>query len=301
MYQTGEGVPKDLARAAALHQRSCDEGLAVSCGLLGGAYTLGEGVPQDFERSARLLERSCDGGVGPSCSGLGLLYLAGKGVERNAERGLALFKRGCDGYAPACMALGDVYAQGFGIPKNPVRAADFYRRACTAGETNACNKLSAVLSAPPATAKPEQVSEGDDGRQPSGRIDVPGSIEFDDAKATLKRGAENERTLSSLKALLDASPQITRLRIEGHMDNTLTPATAESLTGRRALEVKKALVRLGVAPERLLAVSFGQNMPLADNATAQGRAKNRRIEFHVAALDGRSVRPDEAAGGKVFR
>jgi len=57
--------------------------------------------------------------------------------------------------------------------------------------------------------------------------------------------------------------------------------------GQRALAVKAALVAKGVNKDRLIAVGFGQTKPIADNTTEDGKAKNRRTEFHVAELGGK--------------
>jgi OOP family OmpA-OmpF porin len=94
---------------------------------------------------------------------------------------------------------------------------------------------------------------------------------------------------------------VTKLRIEGHTDNVGTPDANVELSGQRALAVKIKLVEAGVAKERLLAVGHGQNKPLADNSTEEGRAKNRRTEFRLAELNGKKyLGRDPSGGGKVF-
>lgn len=78
--------------------------------------------------------------------------------------------------------------------------------------------------------------------------------------------------------LLQGSPDL-RLGVEGHTDNTSTPAHNQQLSEARAKAVVAALTAEGVAGSRLLAAGFGQSKPLADNATEAGRAKNRRVEL----------------------
>jgi OmpA-OmpF porin, OOP family len=131
------------------------------------------------------------------------------------------------------------------------------------------------------------------------RLEIPGQIVFENASAVLK--PESDAAINQLKQYLDETPRVTKLRIEGHTDNSGTPEGNETLSGQRALAVKKALIAKGVKAERLLAVGFGQNKPVADNTTEEGKAKNRRTEFHVAELGGKKyLGLDPTGGGKVF-
>jgi OOP family OmpA-OmpF porin len=131
-------------------------------------------------------------------------------------------------------------------------------------------------------------------------VSIPGQIEFDTGKATLKAG-ETEKTLEQLKLFLDENPKVTKLRIEGHTDNVGQPAANETLSGQRALAIKAWLIGKGVPKERLLAVGFGQNKPVADNSTPEGQAKNRRTDFRIAELGGKKyLGKDPTGGGKVF-
>lgn len=132
-------------------------------------------------------------------------------------------------------------------------------------------------------------------------ITIPGNIEFETGKATFKVGSDTEKTLEQLKQFLDENPRVTKLRIEGHTDNVGSAAANEQLSGERALAIKKFLVEKGIAKDRLLAVGFGQNRPVADNSTEEGRAKNRRTEFRIAELSGKAfLGKDPTGGGKVF-
>lgn len=91
-------------------------------------------------------------------------------------------------------------------------------------------------------------------------------------------------TLSKLAALLQARPEISLLRIEGHTDSTGRQAANLSLSKARAESVKTFLVGKGVAAERLEAVGVGGNRPIASNEDAAGRAQNRRVEFVVVRV-----------------
>jgi TPR repeat protein len=67
LYANGDGVPRDLTRAASLCQQACDGGEALGCLNLGVSYHNGEGVTRDLERAAILLQLACDGGVAEAC------------------------------------------------------------------------------------------------------------------------------------------------------------------------------------------------------------------------------------------
>jgi outer membrane protein OmpA-like peptidoglycan-associated protein len=73
------------------------------------------------------------------------------------------------------------------------------------------------------------------------------------------------------------------LRVEGHTDSTGDEAANLALSRGRADAVRQALLQRGLPGERLVAEGFGQARPLAPNDTPAGRARNRRIELHVAA------------------
>jgi OOP family OmpA-OmpF porin len=135
-----------------------------------------------------------------------------------------------------------------------------------------------------------------------GRVQIPGNIVFETDSATLKE-AESAPVLEQLKKFLDEHPRVTKLRIEGHTDNTGTHAHNLDLSGKRALAIKAWLVAKGEKPERLIAVGFAETRPIADNSTAEGKAQNRRTEFHLAEMDGKAYlgRPvNGPAGGQVF-
>ena len=78
--------------------------------------------------------------------------------------------------------------------------------------------------------------------------------------------------------LLRTGPE-SELLMEGHTDATGPAAVNMDLSLRRAEAVRSALIRTGLAPSRLTAVGSGESAPLADNDTAAGRARNRRVEL----------------------
>jgi len=101
-------------------------------------------------------------------------------------------------------------------------------------------------------------------------------INFDTNKSDIKPDAQP--TLAEVAKMLKAQPSL-RIGIEGHTDNVGAPAANKLLSENRAKSVMGALVTQGVAANRLSASGFGQEKPVADNRSEDGRAKNRRVEL----------------------
>jgi outer membrane protein OmpA-like peptidoglycan-associated protein len=71
-----------------------------------------------------------------------------------------------------------------------------------------------------------------------------------------------------------------RLEIQGHTDNVGAPERNRRLSEARAAAVKQYLVsNFGIAADRLTTSGLGDTKPVADNATEQGKAQNRRVEL----------------------
>jgi OOP family OmpA-OmpF porin len=112
-------------------------------------------------------------------------------------------------------------------------------------------------------------------------------------------GPESDAALAHVAAYLADKPAVTSLRIEVHSDTALPAAMAQAQSERRAYAVARALVAKGAACARLVPVGFGANKPVADNASVDGRAQNRRVWFINAALRGRPLGGMPVDGGGV--
>jgi len=101
-------------------------------------------------------------------------------------------------------------------------------------------------------------------------------ITFDVGKATIKPESMGE--INRIVTLMTENPDL-KFSVEGHTDSTGNPTSNQTLSEQRSQAIVAKLVELGIAQDRLTAVGKGQNSPIADNSTDEGRAKNRRVEF----------------------
>lgn len=90
--------------------------------------------------------------------------------------------------------------------------------------------------------------------------------------------AETLEMLPELAERLNICPETT-VHVEGHTDSEGLDASNLNLSVARAEAIVDALIDLGVAANRLYAVGYGASLPIASNATAEGRRQNRRIVF----------------------
>jgi outer membrane protein OmpA-like peptidoglycan-associated protein len=92
---------------------------------------------------------------------------------------------------------------------------------------------------------------------------------------------QSERQISNIATVLSNCPAV-HLNIAGFTDNMGSPEANLNLSRNRAKAVVADLVRKGVSPERLSAEGYGEDHPIADNTTAEGRAQNRRAAMTVS-------------------
>ncbi len=115
-------------------------------------------------------------------------------------------------------------------------------------------------------------------------INLPASLLFKPGQAKI----ENQDALLFLKRvalIIQELPNDLEIGIHGYTDN-VTPGKNSpyidnwELSSARAISVLKELIADGVDPHRMFAAGFGEYHPIATNATAKGRKKNRRVEIH---------------------
>lgn len=117
-------------------------------------------------------------------------------------------------------------------------------------------------------------------REARGEVFTLAGDAFGSGAATLTAGAR--ATVEGIGAYLQALPG-TRVRVEGHTDSQGAAAANQVLSERRAAAVRDALRAAGVAADRIDVAGLGAASPLADNATADGRARNRRVDLIISS------------------
>lgn len=113
---------------------------------------------------------------------------------------------------------------------------------------------------------------------PGEKLAILVNVNFDFDKSNIRPG--DAIKLDGVARTLSDNPKIS-VRIEGHADSTGLDDYNMKLSIRRAKSVQRYLEATGIAAERMEIAGFGERVPLATNATREGRAMNRRVEFVV--------------------
>jgi len=104
------------------------------------------------------------------------------------------------------------------------------------------------------------------------------NLQFETGKDVIK--SSSFESLDNLAKLLTDKPEW-KLQIAGHTDDVGNAQSNLILSKKRAEAVKKYISDKGVNKDRIFALYFGETQPISDNATAEGRAKNRRVEMTI--------------------
>jgi outer membrane protein OmpA-like peptidoglycan-associated protein len=124
------------------------------------------------------------------------------------------------------------------------------------------------------TAMKQTITAGDLRKSLDADGSVSVSIEFESGSAAIR--PESMAIVEEIATMLRADPKLA-LVVEGHTDNVGTAESNRTLSQQRAGAVVAALEQRGIARGRLDAAGFGEDKPLADNSTEEGRARNRRV------------------------
>jgi outer membrane protein OmpA-like peptidoglycan-associated protein len=112
-------------------------------------------------------------------------------------------------------------------------------------------------------------------------VNLPGSINLHFATGSSRLDRDSAKQLNEFIAAL-SSDRNANVNVSGYTDNTGDEAANMRLSQQRADAVKADLIQRGIANGRLTAQAFGEENPVADNATASGRGMNRRVTVSIA-------------------
>jgi TPR repeat protein len=130
---------KDLAPCI----EDCNRGIGFACASVASRLEHGgEGVPRDLTRAVAMHERACELRDAPSCIAAARMHAAGSGVPPSRARQMDLLAAACHlGDAFACAAPAKAFAEGAGVPRDPRRAKELYERGCIGGVESACEAI----------------------------------------------------------------------------------------------------------------------------------------------------------------
>lgn len=151
-----------------------------------------------------------------------------------------------------------------GAPKVGQTFGEFIRQLVEAGG-DSFSIIGATVTGPSIAVQGDQIVFGD-------------KIYFQTGKAIID--GRSFTLLDGVASIIRANPAM-KVRIEGHTDNVGNATQNKTLSQRRAGAVRSYLIRKQVAAGRMTAVGFGSDKPVATNATEEGKAQNRRVDFIV--------------------
>jgi len=111
------------------------------------------------------------------------------------------------------------------------------------------------------------------------KIEIREKIQFELAKADIKEASHS--LLNEIVSVIKANPHIRKIAIEGHASADGDDGFNKRLSDARAKSVRSYLTDNGIEDGKLTAQGFGEEKPIADNETQEGREKNRRVEFNI--------------------
>ena len=129
----------------------CSAGDGQACWDVAMIYDNGDGVPKDLAKAWPYLEKACRANHLRGCHEAALWLEYGAGVVEDRARAAEMFGETCErGYSKACAYAGDLYERGEylaggGAPRDLEKAERFYRKGCDAGEAFSCTSLQHLL------------------------------------------------------------------------------------------------------------------------------------------------------------
>jgi OOP family OmpA-OmpF porin len=147
---------------------------------------------------------------------------------------------------------------------------------------NAAFTITAPAPKPPEPEKPKPKPEPEKPKRvevKESKIEINEKIQF--AYNDSKILPASDSLLTEIADVIKANPQLTKILIEGHASSDGDDKHNLNLSDKRAKSVREALIAKGVKADVLEAKGFGETKPIASNDTAEGKEKNRRVEFTI--------------------
>ncbi len=135
------------------------------------------------------------------------------------------------------------------------------------------------------------ISQSDDGR--AILVNLPDGVTFDSDSYALQ--PQFRPTLDKIAQSLNDYPN-SLIDVYGHTDSSGTPQHNQVLSENRARTVADYMSIRGVSASRVRAQGFGATMPVADNTTPEGKARNRRVEIKIVPITQEQVQAARAQG-----
>lgn len=134
MFEKGDGVPRDPAKAVEHLRKSAEQGYAPAQAGLGWLYVTGDRVPKNASKAFELFHKSAEQGFPPAQLTLGNMYRSGEGTPRNVAKAVEWYQKAADrGYDAAFVNLGMMYQTGSDVSKDLVRSAEWLQRGADRG------------------------------------------------------------------------------------------------------------------------------------------------------------------------
>ncbi len=120
-------------------------------------------------------------------------------------------------------------------------------------------------------------------RVTTGEIVILRQVTFKLGQSTLDQTVDpvSDDLLTEVRDVILQHPEIEKIEVQGHADDTGTPELNQELSQHRANAVQRWLINKGIDPKRLSARGYGAKVPIANNQTDEGRQKNRRVQFVI--------------------
>lgn len=289
----GGPVANSLASFAGLKAGSATQLLALAAPLVLGAIAKALGGAPTAGGVRSLLSDQRSSILGALPPGLGSLFGLGGAASATAASATAATGGGFRKLLPwliaAVVVLGLILALRNCSPKR--------EEAPTPPPAAAVTPPAAQAPAAPVAAAPETLSLPDgqtisvapgsigyalakylESTEPTPKVFIFDNLNFDTASNALT--PESKPTVDTLVIILKAYPGVNG-RIVGYTDNQGDPAANKTLSEARAAAVAREMAAGGIAAQRLETAGMGEADPIADNATEQGRAQNRRTELVI--------------------